>query len=69
MKRPVLSLMIILALLGVAFFTVAFAQVPPHMPGSICFTQQFWCWHQPPGPVGMQCGCPTPYGMVPGILG
>lgn len=26
------------------------AQVPPHALGSICFTPQFWCWANPPGP-------------------
>jgi len=49
--------------------TDAFAQVPPHAPGTICFTRTFWCWAQPPGPPGYSCGCPTPYGIVPGVLG
>jgi hypothetical protein len=47
----------------------ASAQVPPHAPGTICFTPQFWCWAQPPGPPGTACGCPTPSGWVPGIRG
>ena len=48
----------------------AFApQVPPHPPGTICFTPQFWCWAQPPGPSGAPCGCPSAYGWVRGILG
>jgi hypothetical protein len=46
----------------------ALAQVPPHPPGSICVTPRFWCWHQPPGPAGTQCTCPSPYGPVAGIL-
>ena len=25
-------------------------QVPPHVPGTICFTPSFWCWAQWPGP-------------------
>jgi len=45
------------------------AQVPPHQPGTICFTPQFWCWATPPGPPGSRCGCSTPYGVVVGTLG
>lgn len=48
---------------------VAFAQVPPHQPGTICFTRQFWCWANPPGAPGYGCSCPSPYGFVPGTLG
>lgn len=48
---------------------VALAQVPPHAPGSICLTPQFWCWAQPPGPPGGPCSCPTPDGQVQGVLG
>jgi hypothetical protein len=47
----------------------ALAQVPPHPPGSICFTHQFWCWASPPGKAGTPCSCPTPYGWVRGQLG
>jgi hypothetical protein len=47
---------------------IAFAQVPPHPPGTICFTKQFWCWANPPGPAGNQCACPSPYGWIPGVL-
>lgn len=49
--------------------TRAFAQVPAHVPGTICFTPQFWCWAQPPGPPGYPCGCPTAFGIVSGWLG
>ncbi len=49
--------------------TRAFAQVPAHPPGTICFTPTFWCWAQPPGAPGGPCGCSTPYGYVVGILG
>lgn len=46
------------------------AQVPPHPPGTICFTfQGFWCWASPPGPPGFDCACPSPMGWVPGKLG
>ena len=45
------------------------AQVPPHKPGTICFTQQFWCWAQPPGTPRGPCSCQGPFGRVPGILG
>jgi hypothetical protein len=47
----------------------SFAQVPPHPPGSLCFTQTFWCVAQPPGPPGTPCYCATPYGPVGGIRG
>ena len=47
----------------------AAAQVPPHYPGSICFTPQFWCWANPPGPPGTFCGCPSPYGFIQGTRG
>jgi hypothetical protein len=46
-----------------------FAQVPPHMPGTICFTPQFWCWASPPGPPGGACYCPSAFGWVQGRLG
>ena len=45
------------------------AQVPPHAPGTICYTPQFWCWAKQPGPPGGVCYCPSAYGWVPGRLG
>jgi hypothetical protein len=60
--------MIWLALSPIAHMRDAVAQVPPHRPGSVCVTPKFWCWANPPGRVGAQCGCPTPYGKVPGTL-
>jgi hypothetical protein len=55
---------------GVAAWVCAStAQVPPHQPGSICFTPSFWCWADPPGPPGGQCWCPTRNGPVRGWLG
>lgn len=44
------------------------AQVPPHNPGTICVTPQFWCWAQPPGPPGGTCFCATGGGPVQGRL-
>ena len=44
------------------------AQVPPHTPGTICFTSGFWCWAQPPGKPGGACTCPSPTGPVKGTL-
>lgn len=52
-----------------AFANSAAAQIPPHYPGTICFTPQFWCWAQQPGPPGTACMCPSPFGFVPGNLG
>jgi hypothetical protein len=48
---------------------IASAQIPPHVPGAICFTPQFWCWVNPPGYPGSPCSCPTPYGWIGGRLG
>lgn len=33
------------------------AQVPPHAPGTICFTPSFWCWASQPGAPGRPCTC------------
>lgn len=44
------------------------AQVPPHQPGTICATPQFWCWAVYPGPPGAICACPTNFGWVQGRL-
>lgn len=48
---------------------LALAQVPPHPPGTVCYTPNFWCWAQPPGPPGTMCICPSPYGPVYGVRG
>ena len=49
---------------------LALAQAPPpHKPGEICFTPNFWCLASPPGPPGWACYCPTPQGLVRGTLG
>ena len=45
------------------------SQPPPHTPGTVCYTPQFWCWAQPPGQPGSSCACPTPYGWVSGVRG
>ena len=45
------------------------AQAPPHAPGTVCLTPQFWCWAQPPGKPGTRCFCLTPLGRVGGIHG
>ena len=63
LRGLVLILVLVLALFSL--FGVAMAQVPPHPPGTICFTRFFWCWAQPPGPPGSSCGCPGPQGWVP----
>lgn len=57
------------ALLLSAGVQLAPAQVPPHKPGTICFTPSFWCWAQPPGQPGQSCLCPSQYGPVRGQLG
>jgi hypothetical protein len=47
----------------------ASAQVPPHPPGTVCYTPHFWCWMSVPLKPGSPCACPTPYGLVPGTAG
>jgi hypothetical protein len=68
MDRLIIS--IARTLITALFFVLqsATAQIPPHAPGSICRTPQFWCWHNPPGPVNDTCFCPSPYGTVRGKL-
>ena len=63
--------LIVWACVGVAAVAVAqMTQIPPHPPGTICFTERFWCWAQPPGPPGTPCTCRTPEGVVvPGVRG
>jgi hypothetical protein len=44
------------------------AWVPPHLPGTVCYTPQFWCWTGP-HLVGQPCLCPTPAGPIAGFAG
>ncbi len=62
-------LVIVILLLCLCSGDRAFAQVPPHPPGTICFTPQFWCWVQSAGTPGASCACFTPLGWVKGFLG
>ena len=62
-------ILLVVALLTVAVLGLCralLAQVPPHPPGTVCYTPQFWCYVQP-APAGSACACPTPYGWVSGI--
>ena len=65
--RLVYRVSIASAALGVAL--AAWAQVPPHAPGTICFTPKFWCWANQPGPPGALCYCRTGAGPVAGRFG
>lgn len=59
------------AVLGTALVwphAAVIAAVPPHMPGTVCATPQFWCWAIYPGPPGTQCACRSQSGWVPGVL-
>jgi len=62
-------LIIAICLLSLALYGSVAAQVPPHQPGTMCFTPQFWCWLQYPGVPGQVCYCPTSYGPVQGKVG
>lgn len=66
-----LRLVVCALLLGSSMLHIqlASAQVPPHPPGTICFTPQFWCWSPQPAAPGSACSCPSPYGWVAGRLG
>ena len=33
--------------------------LPQHVPGTICYTPQGWCWAVYPGPAGTRCACPA----------
>jgi hypothetical protein len=68
MKLRHLRMAILMLAGSTCHIPLALAQVPPHQPGTICFTRQFWCWANPPGPPGYACKCPSPYGWVPGQL-
>ncbi len=65
--RPLCA--VLLAAQALFHAPIALAQVPPHEPGTICFTARFWCWASAPGQPGGRCSCPSPYGQIPGQLG
>lgn len=67
MVRSILR--VILFALPLLFGGSAISQVPPHQPGTICFTPQFWCWLPYPVYPGTACFCATPYGPVRGVAG
>jgi hypothetical protein len=69
MKYRLAALLFSVLLSAILQVRIALAQVPPHPPGTICFTQSFWCWAQPPGPPNTACVCTTPNGVFPGIRG
>jgi hypothetical protein len=66
-RRRALSWIVMIGAL--AMQTRGDAQVPPHQPGTICFTPSFWCWMQYPGIPGRPCFCPSPWGPVAGYIG
>ncbi len=68
MSHLKLFLMLVAALLVTASAQLA-AQVPPHPPGTICYTPQSWCWAPQPGAPGSVCYCPSGYGWIAGRLG
>ena len=71
MKQQNLKVILCLVLsITVLYSNVASAEVPPHPPGSICFTPYFWCWLPPPGvQPGFACYCYSPGGPVAGVAG
>jgi hypothetical protein len=69
MKRIPVALLAALVVGSAAPINEASAQVPPHAPGAVCITPQFWCWVNPPGQPGAACTCPSPYGAVAGTYG
>lgn len=71
--RSIRNVLLYVASMFVLLSIPASAQVPPvppHQPGTVCFTPTFWCWAPRFGPPGGQCACPAPQGYwVPGFLG
>lgn len=47
---------------------IAVAEVPPHTPGTVCFTENWWCWASYAGAPGSRCSCKTPTGEKSGLL-
>lgn len=60
---------IVAGLFAIVYVTPAMPQVPPHYPGSICFTPYFWCPLQRAIPPGSACYCNGPSGQVYGRAG
>ncbi|WP_145962746.1 hypothetical protein [Mangrovicoccus ximenensis] len=54
---PLLAILALAAALLQVSRRPAEAQVPPHPPGTVCFTPYFWCWLPAPQPVGTTCAC------------
>jgi len=67
-KRTLLRRSAVL-LLGAMYATPSLPQVPPHYPGTICFTPYSWCPLPGAVPVGTRCYCNGPYGAVYGQAG
>ena len=42
----------------------SYSGLPPHQPGTICITPEFWCWMMDPQYPGARCTCNTPYGPI-----
>lgn len=42
--------------------------LPPHQPGTICYTQYGWCWMPGVFPLNARCFCNSPQGPIPGIV-
>lgn len=61
-------LRIALPVAALSLAAAAYAQVPPHSPGTICQTPEYWCWAAQPGAPGDPCGCATPWGWQDGTL-
>ena len=70
MRKAGSILSLLLLLLPILFLGgSAAAQVPPHQPGTICFTPKFWCWLNRPLIKGQPCSCATQSGPIRGVAG
>ena len=69
MKRAVFLVLAVAIAVLIGLSASARAQVPPHYPGAVCFTPNFWCWLSPPQPPNSACYCSSPYGNVQGVAG
>jgi hypothetical protein len=65
-----LKIIVIGCVFGLSMVQNVYAQVPPHVPGTICLTPTFWCWASEQGAIGDPCECMLTDGQsVSGIYG
>jgi len=69
MRTPPATTILVVLSTWLLFGAQASAGVPPHAPGSVCYTPFGFCSAQPAGAPGTPCACPGPRGPVGGVRG